>query len=101
MTVREAAHLDRPEPGTILIAPGSKHMQLVRRGAQVVIHLNEGPKVSGHRPSVDVLFDSVARSCAPRAVGVIMTGMGSDGAANIGRMKSAGAWTIAPTTWST
>ena len=95
MDVREAVHLDRPRPGTIFIAPGSKHMKLVRQGADLYIHLDEGPRVSGHRPSVDVLFDSVARSCSPRAVGVIMTGMGADGAVGMVRMRQAGAWTIA------
>ena len=95
MTVREAAHLDRPEPGTVLVAPGGKHMKLVRRGANLVVHLDSGAKVSGHKPSVDVLFDSVAQSCGPRAVGVIMTGMGSDGAKGITQMRQAGAWTIA------
>jgi len=95
MNVREAVHLDRPQPGTILVAPGGQHMKLVRQGANLFVHLDAGPKVSGHRPSVDVLFDSVARSCGPRAVGVIMTGMGGDGAAGITRMSQAGAWTIA------
>lgn len=95
VTVREAAHLDRPEPGTILIAPGAKHMKLVRQGASLFIHLDDGPKVSGHRPSVDVLFDSVSRSCGPRSVGVIMTGMGRDGADGITQMRQTGAWTIA------
>jgi len=94
LTVREAAHLDRPTPGTALVAPGGKHMKLVRRGAHLVVHLDEGAKVSRHRPSVDVLFDSVAKCCGPRAVGVIMTGMGDDGAAGITRMRQAGAWTI-------
>ena len=59
------------------------------------MHLDSGEKVSGHRPSVDVLFNSVARSCGPRAAGVIMTGMGSDGAVGITAMRQAGAWTIA------
>lgn len=95
MEVREAAHLDRLQPGTILVAPGSKHMKLVRRGTNLIVQLDGGEKVSGHRPSVDVLFESVARCCGPRAVGVIMTGMGSDGAASLAQMRNAGAWTIA------
>ncbi len=86
--------MDRPEPGTVLLAPGGKHMRLVRRGTNLVVHLDEGAKVSRHRPSVDVLFDSVSQCCGPRSVGVIMTGMGDDGAAGITRMRQAGAWTI-------
>ncbi len=95
MTVREAVHLDRPKPGTILVAPGGKHMKVVRQGANLFVHIEAGPKVSLHRPSVDVLFESAARSCGARAVGIIMTGMGSDGAAGITKMRQAGAWTIA------
>ncbi len=95
MDVREAVQGDRPAPGTILVAPGGHHMKLVRQGASLVVRLDSGGKVSGHRPSADVMFDSIARSCGPRAVGVIMTGMGGDGAIGLGRMRNAGAWTIA------
>jgi two-component system chemotaxis response regulator CheB len=70
-------------------------MRLVRRGTELVVQLDDGEKVSGHRPSVDALFESVARSCGPRAVGVIMTGMGADGATGLTSMREAGAWTIA------
>ncbi len=94
LIVREAAHMDRPESGTVLVAPGGKHMRLARSGTNLVVHLDEGAKVSRHRPSVDVLFDSVSQCCGPRSVGVIMTGMGDDGAAGITRMRQAGAWTI-------
>ncbi len=94
LVVREAVHMDRPEPGTALVAPGGQHMKLVRSGTSLVVHLDDGPKVSRHRPSVDVLFDSVAKCCGSRAVGVIMTGMGDDGAAGITRLRQAGAWTI-------
>jgi len=95
MNVREAKHGDVPEPGTVLVAPGSAHLKLVRTGIKLSVQLDSGEKVSGHRPSADVMFDSVARTCGPRAVGVIMTGMGSDGAAGLQRMSQAGAWTIA------
>lgn len=95
MDVREAVPGDRPQPGTVLVAPGSRHMKLVRQGMNLVVHLDGGEKVSGHRPSADVMFDSVARSCGSRAVGVIMTGMGSDGAIGITNMRQGGAWTIA------
>ncbi len=94
MKAKEASHQDRPEPGTIYVAPGGRHMRLVRRGMNLVIELDDEPPVSRHRPSVDVLFESVARSCPTRSVGVIMTGMGDDGVVGLGMMREAGAWTI-------
>lgn len=95
MTVTQAKDGDAPEPGRVLVAPGSAHMKLVRQGIKLTVRLDPGEKVTGHRPSVDVMFDSVARCCGPRAVGVIMTGMGADGALGLARMARAGAWTIA------
>lgn len=95
MTVREAAHGETLRNGTVLIAPGSHHLKVGRRGADLIAELDEGPKVSGHRPSADVLFDSAARVCGPRCIGVIMTGMGNDGANGIVRLRHSGAWTVA------
>jgi len=94
MNVREATDCERLEQGTILIAPGGKQLRVARRGADVVTQVDAGPEVSGHRPSVDALFESVARTCGKRAIGVIMTGMGRDGAAGIVKLHEAGAHTI-------
>ncbi len=95
MSAKEAGHGEKVQPGTIYVAPGGQHMRLKRRGVDLKIELDDGPLVSGHRPSVDALFDSVADACGPRAVGVIMTGMGADGAVGLQKMRRAGAWTIA------
>jgi len=83
MEVREASHGEQIKHGTIYIAPGSHHMRVARQGVELRIRLDEGPLVSGHRPSVDVMFSSVAQVCGPRTVGVIMTGMGRDGTEGI------------------
>ena len=93
--VKEAAEGDRVIPGRALIAPGNRHVLLRRDGAQYAVHLSDGPLVSRHRPSVDVLFQSVARIAGPAAIGVILTGMGHDGAAGLLEMQQAGAVTIA------
>ena len=93
--VKEATDDDRLQTGQALIAPGNRHMLVNRRGEELVIQIIDGPLVSRHRPSVDVLFRSVAMSAGPTAVGVIMTGMGDDGAQGLGEMKEAGAATIA------
>jgi two-component system chemotaxis response regulator CheB len=93
--VKEAAHGDRVLMGRVLVAPGNRHMTLELSGAHFVVGLNDAPYVSGHRPSVDVLFSSVARSAGSAAVGVILTGMGADGAEGLLEMKRAGAPTIA------
>jgi len=93
--VREAQHGDRVIPGRALIAPGGKHMLLRRSGAQYVVDVIDGPVVNRHRPSVDVLFRSVAKSAGKNALGIIMTGMGDDGAAGLLEMKQAGAATVA------
>jgi len=95
MHVKEAEHAEQVTSGTIYIAPGGRHMRLVRKGVNLCVGLDDGPKVSGHRPSVDVLFSSVARTCGQRSIGVIMTGMGSDGAAELATMRRGGAWTVA------
>lgn len=94
MQVREARNGEPLEHGTILVAPGSHHLKVVRRGARLVTELDGGAPVSGHRPSVDALFSSVAKACASRAVGVIMTGMGADGAQGIVALANAGARTV-------
>jgi two-component system chemotaxis response regulator CheB len=93
--VKEAAPGDRVLEGRALIAPGNRHLLLRRSGAHYAVEVNDGPLVSRHRPSVDVLFRSAAQSAGPNAVGVIMTGMGDDGAAGLLEMKRAGAATVA------
>ncbi len=93
--VREAQSNDRVIQGRALIAPGGRHMLLRRSGAQYFVEIVDGPPVSRHRPSVDVLFRSVARSAGANALGIIMTGMGDDGAAGLLEMRAAGARTVA------
>ena len=93
--VKEAQHNDRVMPGRALIAPGGKHLLLKRSGAQYVVDVVDGPVVNRHRPSVDVLFRSVAKSAGVNALGIIMTGMGDDGAAGLAEMRAAGARTLA------
>ena len=95
ISVKEARHNDRVIPGQALIAPGGKHMLLRRNGAQYFVDVIDGPLVNRHRPSVDVLFRSVAKSAGANALGVIMTGMGDDGAAGLLEMRKAGARTLA------
>ncbi|MBU2760049.1 protein-glutamate methylesterase/protein-glutamine glutaminase [Acidithiobacillus sulfurivorans] len=95
LEVREARDGDRVLPGRALIAPGGKHMRLVRSGAQFAVQVFDGPLVKHHRPSVDVLFRSVAQVAGRNAWGVIMTGMGDDGAQGLLEMHQAGARTIA------
>lgn len=93
--VVEAKNGDRVVPGRVLIAPGNQHMVLRRDGAVYHVDVRTGPLVSGHRPSIDVLFGSVSRYAGRNAVGVIMTGMGHDGARGLLSMKNAGAPTLA------
>ena len=93
--VREAQNGDRVHPGRALIAPGGKHMMLKRNGAQYVVEVADGPLVNRHKPSVDVLFRSVAKFAGANALGIIMTGMGDDGARGLKEMHDAGARTIA------
>ncbi len=92
--VREAKHGDRVMPGRALIAPGGRHMVLKRSGAQYHVEVMDGPLVSRHRPSVDVLFRSVAQCAGKNALGIIMTGMGDDGARGLKEMRDAGAKTV-------
>ncbi|WP_051079112.1 protein-glutamate methylesterase/protein-glutamine glutaminase [Methyloversatilis thermotolerans] len=93
--VREAVNGDRVRPGLALIAPGGRHMMLKRNGALYVVEVSDGPLVNRHKPSVDVLFRSVARYAGKNALGVIMTGMGDDGARGLKEMRDAGAQTYA------
>jgi two-component system, chemotaxis family, protein-glutamate methylesterase/glutaminase len=93
--VKEARDGDRVLQGRALIAPGNRHTLLRRSGGHYTVEVTDGPLVSRHRPSVDVLFRSAAQAAGPNAIGVIMTGMGDDGAAGLLEMKEAGAWTIA------
>ena len=95
ITVKEAADNDSVIRGQALIAPGNKHLLLKRSGARYFVEVREGPLVSRHRPSVDVLFRSAARYGGRNVVGVIMTGMGDDGAKGMLEMKQAGAFNIA------
>ncbi|MCZ6699753.1 MAG: chemotaxis response regulator protein-glutamate methylesterase [Planctomycetota bacterium] len=94
-SVRQANQNESLRPGTILIAPGNRHLRVVRRGSKLVAALDDGPKVSGFRPSVDVLFESVASAVGRNAVGVVMTGMGCDGSAGVRLLKQKEAVTIA------
>lgn len=93
--VREARNGDRAVAGLALLAPGGKHMLLKRTGGNYSVEVIDGPPVSRHRPSVDVLFRSVAQAAGPNATGIIMTGMGDDGARGLREMFDAGAHTVA------
>jgi two-component system chemotaxis response regulator CheB len=95
ITVKEAETNDRVLPGRALIAPGGRHLLLRRSGAQYFVDVVDGPLVNRHRPSVDVLFRSVAKAAGANALGIIMTGMGDDGAAGLFEMRQAGAHTLA------
>jgi two-component system, chemotaxis family, protein-glutamate methylesterase/glutaminase len=95
VSVKEAENDDTVIRGRALIAPGNRHTLLKRSGARYYVEIKDGPLVSRHRPSVDVLFRSTARYAGGNAVGVIMTGMGDDGAQGMLEMKEAGAFTIA------
>ncbi|MDA8083635.1 MAG: chemotaxis response regulator protein-glutamate methylesterase [Nitrospiraceae bacterium] len=95
ITVKEAADNDSVIRGRALIAPGNRHLLLKRSGARYYVEIKDGPLVSRHRPSVDVLFRSAARYAGKNAVAAIMTGMGDDGARGMQELKQAGAYTIA------
>jgi len=95
VSVKEAQNGDAVLRGQVLIAPGNLHMLLKRSGARYYVEVRDGPLVSRHRPSVDVLFRSTARYAGSNAVGVILTGMGDDGAKGMQEMKTAGAYNIA------
>ncbi|WP_194714911.1 protein-glutamate methylesterase/protein-glutamine glutaminase [Noviherbaspirillum soli] len=95
IAVAEAVHGERVLPGHAYLAPGHSHLLLARSGANYVTQLDQGPPVNRHRPSVDVLFRSAALHAGKNAVGVILTGMGRDGAAGMLEMRHAGAWNVA------
>ena len=95
IAVAEATHGERVLPGHAYLAPGHSHLLLARSGANYVTQLDQGPPVNRHRPSVDVLFRSAALHAGKNAVGVILTGMGRDGAAGMLEMRQAGAWNVA------
>lgn len=95
VSVKEAEHGDPVLRGHVLIAPGDKHLLLERQGARYHVSVKEGPLVSRHRPSVDVLFRSAARAAGANAMGVILTGMGDDGAKGMLEMHQGGAFTVA------
>ncbi|GGX80059.1 chemotaxis response regulator protein-glutamate methylesterase [Litchfieldella qijiaojingensis] len=95
ITVKEAEDGERVVPGHAYIAPGDAHLKLARSGANYVARLDSGPPVNRHRPSVDVLFDSVAQHAGRNAIGVLLTGMGRDGAQGLLRMHQAGSTTLA------
>ena len=95
MEVREGRDNDHVIPGLALIAPGNRHMVLRRSGGNYVVNIKDGPLVHYQRPSVDVLFRSVAKSAGKNAVGAILTGMGADGAKGLLEMRESGAYTIA------
>lgn len=95
LNVKEAAGNERILPGHVFIAPGDKHLELRRSGADYVTALSDAPPVNRHRPSVDVLFNSAAVSAGKNALGVILTGMGKDGAQGLLMMKATGSFTLA------
>ncbi len=95
MTVFEAQDGQQILPGHVYIAPGDRHLLVMRDGARYICKLNDGPPVNRHRPSVDVMFRSVAQNVGPNALGAILTGMGDDGARGLKEMHEAGAATIA------
>ena len=95
LRVKEAQSGDLLQAGRVLICPGSRHMKVKRMSRGDVVVLNDEPRVNGHRPSVDVLFQSVAEEFGSRAVAALMTGMGDDGAEGLGAVKRAGGMTIA------
>jgi two-component system chemotaxis response regulator CheB len=95
MTVCEAEDGQQVLPGHVYIAPGDQHLLIVRSGARYVCKLDAGPPVNRHKPSVDVLFRSVAQQAGRNAIGAILTGMGKDGAMGLKEMRDAGCPTIA------
>lgn len=95
VTVKEAEHMEKLKKGYVYIAPGEQHMEISKKKGSYIIALSDGPKVNYHKPSVEVLFVSMAHVVKEKAVGVILTGMGGDGAIGLKMMKDAGAHTIA------
>ena len=94
MQVKEAKGGERLLPGQAYLAPGDKHMEIERSGADYRIRLSDGPRVSGHKPSVDVLFNSLCKSAGSNAIGVLLTGMGNDGANGLLELFNAGCETF-------
>jgi two-component system chemotaxis response regulator CheB len=94
LEVTEAVHNQRLQPGHAYIAPGGRHLKVVRIGGDLLCRLDDGAPVSGHKPSVDVLFESVAMAVGANAVGVILTGMGKDGGVGLKMMHDKGAFTV-------
>lgn len=94
INVKEAVHGDKIIPGQALLAPGDQQMKVVKIGGEYTVNCFDGEKVSGHKPSVDVLFDSVADAVKQNAIGIILTGMGRDGASGLCKMRANGAYTI-------
>jgi len=94
LEVREAKEGDVVKKGRVLIAPGNKHLVVERKALATIVHLSDAEQRNGHRPSVDVLFESVAQQYQNRALGVIMTGMGRDGAAQITELRRQGSYTL-------
>lgn len=90
LTVKEAEDGDIIKPGHAYVAPGTQHLLVVKSGGVLRCILSDAPPLSKHKPSVDVLFDSVAKACGDKAVGVLMTGMGKDGAEGLLHMRQAG-----------
>lgn len=95
MTVKEATHNERIQPGHVYVAPGHSHLQICKSGGLFYTYLSDSEPVNRHRPSVDVLFESAARYVGKNAIGVMLTGMGKDGAAGMLKMKEAGAYNLA------
>ena len=95
LEVKEARNGDRVSSGTVLIAPGDEHMAIVVKDSICYVEISRGPMVNFVRPSVDILFRSVAKYAGKNAVGIILTGMGEDGARGLREMKDAGAYTVA------
>jgi two-component system chemotaxis response regulator CheB len=94
LEVKEAEEGDLVKPGRILVAQGNKHLEVERKSLASIVHLSDEPLVSGHRPSADVLFASVAKAYGNHALGVIMTGMGKDGAEQLGAIYREGGLTL-------
>jgi two-component system chemotaxis response regulator CheB len=94
LPVREAQDGEPVRPGNVLIAPAGRHMKLRKRGGAVRVWLDDEPRAALHRPSADVLMASVARVYGPRALGIVLTGMGSDGAEGLRAMRAAGGRTL-------
>lgn len=94
LNIREAADNEQIKPGCAYIAKGDKHLTVQKRGDEKYLRVSDGKRINFHRPSVDVLFDSVAEEFGPQATGIILTGMGSDGAKGLQQMRNSGAYTI-------